>query len=284
MPAPPSANLPLSERIQKLAMTLQFAWFVGHLSLLVCVVRYGLSYITFNSASKMAAFSYRTAFVAAVATYGIVVYKAFRARVKPGSPPAQTAMTLLGDENVQYLLISLVWLISRQIPLALLPFSVYSVFHVATYTRTNILPTFQQQKPAASGQSPQQPKPQSGVGAMIGRFVKEYYDSSMMLVAALEIALWGRLFLSALTFSKGAWMLLGLYTVFLRARFHQSTFVQGAFSQFSARIDQQVNQQNIPPAAKNAWDTIKNLSRQAVDATDVRKYLGGAQTAPKKAQ
>ncbi|KAK5944085.1 Transmembrane nucleoporin [Knufia obscura] len=232
----------------------------------------------------MAAFSYRTAFVAAVATYGIVVYKAFRARVKPGSPPAQTAMTLLGDENVQYLLISLVWLISRQIPLALLPFSVYSVFHVATYTRTNILPTFQQQKPAASGQSPQQPKPQSGVGAMIGRFVKEYYDSSMMLVAALEIALWGRLFLSALTFSKGAWMLLGLYTVFLRARFHQSTFVQGAFSQFSARIDQQVNQQNIPPAAKNAWDTIKNLSRQAVDATDVRKYLGGAQTAPKKAQ
>jgi len=180
--------------------------------------------------------------------------------------------------------ISLIWLFSRQVPLALLPFSVYSVFHVATYTRTNLIPTFQQPKPAPAGQSPQQAKPQGGLAAMIGRFVKEYYDSSMMLVAALEIALWGRLFLSALTFSKGAWMLLGLYTVFLRARFHQSTFVQGAFSQFSARIDQQVNQQNIPPAAKQAWDTIKNVSRQGVEATDVRKYLGGAQTAPKKAQ
>jgi hypothetical protein len=181
----------------------------------------------------------------------------------------------------------LVWLISRQIPLALLPFSVYSIFHVATYTRTNLIPTFQPPKTApvtAAGQSPQTPKSQSGLAAAIGKFVKEYYDSSMMLVAALEIALWARVFLSALTFSKGAWALLGLYTVFLRARFHQSTFVQGAFSQFSARVDQQINQQNIPPAAKQVWGTIKNISRQAVDATDVRKYIGGAQTGPKKAQ
>lgn len=247
----------------------------------------GLSYITFNFSSKWASFSYRTAFVAAVVTYGIVVYKAFRARVKPGAPPAQTAITLLGDENVQYLLISLVWLVSRQIPLALLPFSVYSVFHVATYTRTNLIPTFQPPKTApatVAGQPAQPPKAQGGLAAMIGKFVKEYYDSSMMLVAALEIALWGRLFLSALTFSKGAWILLSLYTVFLRARFHQSTFVQGAFSQFSARVDQQINQQNIPPAAKQAWGTIKNLARQGVEATDVRKYLGGAQTGPKKAQ
>ena len=105
-----------------------------------------------------------------------------------------------------------------------------------------------------------------------------------MLVAALEIALWGRLLLSAITFSRGSWLLLGLYTVFLRARFHQSTFVQGAFSQFGARVDQQVNQQNVPAPARQAWDTVKGLSRQAVEATDVRKYLGGAQTAPKKAQ
>lgn len=181
-------------------------------------------------------------------------------------------------------MISLVWLISRQIPLALLPFSVYSIFHVATYTRTNLIPTFQPPKATPAGQPGQTPKPQGGLGAAIGKFVKEYYDSSMMLVAALEIALWGRLLLSALTFTKGAWILLGLYTVFLRARFQQSTFVQGAFSQFSARIDQQLNQPNIPPAAKQAWGTIKGVSRQAVEATDVRKYLGGAQAAPKKAQ
>ena len=182
--------------------------------------------------------------------------------------------------------ISLVWLLSRQIPLALLPFSVYSVFHVATYTRTNLIPTFQPPKAAPAGQSPGTAKPQSGLAAAIGKFVKEYYDGSMMLVAGLEIALWGRLFLSALTFSKGAFTLLLLYTVFLRARFHQSTFVQGAFGQFSARVDQQVNQQNIPPVAKQVWDTVKSVLRQAVELTDVRRYLGGApQTAdPKKSR
>lgn len=106
----------------------------------------------------------------------------------------------------------------------------------------------------------------------------------MTLVAALEILLWGRLFLSALTFSKGAWILLTVYTVFLRARFHQSSFVQGTFSQVGAFVDEQVNKQNMPPAVKQVWGTTKNVSRQAVEATDVRKFLGNAQTAPKKAQ
>lgn len=285
MAPPPPATLPLSERVKKLATTLQFAWFVGHFTLLLTVARYGLSYITFNSGSKWAAFSYRTAFVAAVATYGIVVYKAFRARVKPGAKPAETAIVLLGDENVQYLLISLVWLFSRQIPLALLPFSVYSIFHVATYTRTNIIPTFQPApKPAPGAAASPGAKQQSAVAAAIGKFVKEYYDTSMMLVAGLEIALWARLFLSALTFSKGSWVLLTLYAIFLRARYHQSTFVQGAFSQFAARVDQQVSQPNIPPAVKQGWETVKGISRQGVEATNIKKYLGGSAAAQKKPQ
>lgn len=182
-------------------------------------------------------------------------------------------------------MISLVWLFSRQIPLALLPFSVYSVFHVATYTRTNLIPTFSPPKASPAGASPGGAKPpQTGLAAMIGKFVKEYYDSSMTLVAALEIALWVRLGFSALTFSKGAFTLLVFYTIFLRARFHQSTFVQGAFSKGSAYVDQYANQQSVPPVAKQAWDTLKGVSRQAVEITDVRKYLGGAQPAPKKAQ
>ena len=81
----------------------RFGWFVGHLTLLFCSLRYGLSYITFNSFSRWARFSYRTAFVAAAATYGIVVYKAYRARAKSGSRQQGGALALAGDENVQYL-------------------------------------------------------------------------------------------------------------------------------------------------------------------------------------
>lgn len=106
----------------------------------------------------------------------------------------------------------------------------------------------------------------------------------MMLVAGLEIALWFRLLLSAFTFSKGSWILLGIYTVFLRARLHQSHFVQNAFSQGAAKIDQQVQSPNVPPAVKQGWSSAKGVGSKVVDATDVRKYTGGAANAQKKPQ
>ena len=152
-----------------------------------------------------------------------------------------------------------------------------------TYTRTNIIPAIQPPKNAVGStpQSPSTPKTQSPMANSIGRFVKEYYDTSMLLVAMLEIFLWFRLLMSAFTFSKGSWILLGIYTVFLRARFSQSQFIQGAFGQLAARIDQQVQNPNVPPAVRQGWETVKNLMRQAVDATDMRKYMGG-QTPQKK--
>jgi hypothetical protein len=118
----------------------------------------------------------------------------------------------------------------------------------------------------------------------IGKFVKEYYDASMMLVAGLEIALWFRLLLSAFTFTKGSWILLSIYSVFLRARLHQSQFVQNAFSQGAARVDQHVQSPNVPPAVRQGWETAKGASRKAVDATDMRKYTGSAANAQKKPQ
>jgi hypothetical protein len=88
--APPPPGQTAQQRLIALVQTLQFAWFAGHVTLLLTTLRYSLSYITFNSASRWARFSYRTAFVAAAVTYGIVVFK--------GSP-----LQLIGDENVQYL-------------------------------------------------------------------------------------------------------------------------------------------------------------------------------------
>lgn len=177
---------------------------------------------------------------------------------------------------------ALVWLCSRQIPLALLPFTVYSVFHVATYTRTNIIPTVAPVKsapaaaPSNSPGSGRSTNPNSPLANSIGKFVKEYYDASMTLVALLEIALWFRLLLSALTFTKGAWILLIVYSAFLRARFAQSHFVQGAFTQGIARVDGQVQNQSTPPAVRQGWETTKGFGRKAVDASDVRRYLGGS--------
>ncbi|KAI4105187.1 MAG: hypothetical protein LQ339_003518 [Xanthoria mediterranea] len=287
MAPPPPASMPLQQRLMHLAQTLQFGWFVGHLTLLFCSLRYSLSYITFNYYSRWARFSYRTAFVAAAATYGIVVYKAYRARSRSGSRQQPGALALLGDENVQYLLMALVWLFGRQIPLALLPFTVYSVFHVATYTRANLIPTFQppQQSPAGSASpSGRATTKSSPLADTIGRFVKEYYDASMMLVASLEIFLWFRVLGSAIIFTKGSWILLAIYTVFVRARYSQSSFVQGAIGQGVARVDALVANQSTPPTGRQAWETVKRLGQQATDATDINRYVGAKGQVPKKAQ
>ena len=178
---------------------------------------------------------------------------------------------------------ALVWLFSPQYPLAMLPFGVYSVFHVATYTRTNLIPVLQPSPPAAAGTSPGD-KPAAKANPLadtIGKFVKEYYDASMGLVAILEILLWGRLLLSAITFAKGSWILIAIYTAFLRARFAQSSFVQGQFRQLEARIDSLVGAQSTPPVARQIWDTTKSGARTFHDATDIAKYVNG-QPAPKK--
>ena len=102
MAPPPPSNLPLQERLLQLVQTLQFAWFAGHVTLLLSAVRYALSYLTFHANSKWAIFSYRTAFVAAAATYGIVVFKSFRARARAGKSQGGV-FQIVGDENVQYL-------------------------------------------------------------------------------------------------------------------------------------------------------------------------------------
>lgn len=106
----------------------------------------------------------------------------------------------------------------------------------------------------------------------------------MMLVAGLEIALWFRLLISAFTFSKGSWVLLGVYTIFLRARLHQSHFVQNAFSQGAARVDQQVQNPNVPPAVQQGWAGAKGVGQKVVDATDMRRYMGGGVNVQKKPQ
>jgi hypothetical protein len=288
MAPPPPATLPLAERLKALAQTLQFAWFVGHLTLLLSVFRYTLSFIFFNYYSSAARISYRLAFISAAVTYGIVVYKGHFARGVSGSVP-QIVTKLISDENVQYLGMALVWLYSRQLILALLPFSVYSVFHVATYTRMYLIPTLQPPAPGAA--SPASPssgsKPagkQNPLAETIGRFIKQYYDASMGVVATLEIVLLFRLVLSAITFSKGSWVLLVVYLSFFRARYAQSSFVQQAVRQLTARADASISHQSTPPQVRQGWEAFKGVVRQGYEATDIGRYISGPAAANKKPQ
>lgn len=175
---------------------------------------------------------------------------------------------------------ALLWLFAKQTPMAILPFAVYSLFHVATYVRANVLPVI---SPPAEGSAAGAKTSSSGLADTIGKFVKEYYDASMTIVAVLEISLWFRLLGSALLFQRGSWILFAVYTVFFRVRHSQSNFVQSAVAQLTSRADAALANQNTPPAVRNVWEQIKGVVRQAADATDVNRFTR-PQAAPKKAQ
>ncbi len=70
---------------------------------MLCIFRYTLSYITFNYYSNWARFTYRVSFLSAALTYGIVVYKTWRARQKVGARYPGGLIGIVSEENVQYL-------------------------------------------------------------------------------------------------------------------------------------------------------------------------------------
>ena len=77
----------------------------SHLTLLATTLLYTISIAKFSGNTTGASVCYRLAFLSAAATYGIVVYKAYRARFRSGNMPTgqQGVVKILGDENVQYL-------------------------------------------------------------------------------------------------------------------------------------------------------------------------------------
>ncbi|KAG4218695.1 hypothetical protein PC116_g32825, partial [Phytophthora cactorum] len=164
---------------------------------------------------------------------------------------------------------ALVWLLSPQYAFALFPYGIYSVFHVATYTRNNVIPTIQPNKAPAGASPGTKSQYANPLSEAIGNFVKQYYDASMSVVSGLEVLLWFRLFLSAIFFQRRSWILITIYTVFLRTRFAQSTHVQDSFRKLESRIDSLVGAQGNPPAVRSVWEGIKNSTRQFHDATDL---------------
>ena len=175
---------------------------------------------------------------------------------------------------------AIVWLVVPQYPIALLPYYVYSVFHVATYTRTNLLPVLQPPPPSADA-SPSGARTSSPLADKIGTFIKQYYEASMAVVSTIEMLIWARVLFSALLFQRRSWILLVLYTAFLRARFSQSSHVKNSMTQLCARVDSLVGAQGTPPAARQVWESVKSGARQFHDATELGKYVNGAGSAKK---
>lgn len=170
-----------------------------------------------------------------------------------------------------------IWLYSKPIWFALLPFAVYSTFHFVSYLRTNVIPTFAppQYPPGTNPATPGARPIQHPISEAISRFVKANYDTSMHLVSNLEIFLFARVFLGALVFAN-SWVLLLCYTVFLRVRYGQSAFVRQAFMALERKGDAVVNDARVPDSFKNIWRIGKDVAKKVAEATEFSKVANGS--------
>ncbi|KAL1928657.1 hypothetical protein VTP01DRAFT_2443, partial [Rhizomucor pusillus] len=236
----------VQQRLLTLAKTQQFAWFVGHSLTLLGSALYFLSFILFRPSVT----AYKTAYVGAIGSYGVVIYKTH------GVPKLSStyAQRLVMDENVQYLLLALYWFLSRPITVTLIPFATFSTFHALGYIRTNIIPTV---FPAPSNGGTWQGRVQQQIKA----WTDKNYDAAMRFVAQIEVVvIMGRLLLGI--FRLQIWSIF-LYAQFLRFRFHLSTYTSRAFRQLGATLDRHLlpptANPSIPPAVSEAYKTVKAL-------------------------
>lgn len=230
-----------------------YAWAGGHALMVLCATRYLFTWFLFRSGGY--GLWYKFAFTGALVSYAIVVKKSL------GLPSniAQWVTRALADENFQYLGLAIFWWSSKPIPLAVVPYLTFSAFHVATFTRTTIVPKFFPPTPTASGGT--QP---SAIARTIQTFVKTYYDPSMKLVAYVEIAVFARVFLGVFVLANSL-LTPVIYGYFLRQRYYHSLFTRMAFAQVDKSITANIQHPQITqyvPGALGYYTTFKDyLSR-----------------------
>lgn len=184
---------------------------------------------------------YRLIFIGALDTFGIVIYenlakyKTVTGSLKYGS--------LLADDNVHYLYDALIWLILPvKQSLAVAPFFFFSVFHVLSFSSSEILPAL---------------KVSPALHNKVTAFAKNNHERSRSLAANFELLLLIVLILKALVWRKGSWISLILYSIFIKLKTERSVFTRNTLKSWEVRIDGIVSAQNIPPVVKAQWVSIK---------------------------
>ncbi|KAJ1946168.1 Transmembrane nucleoporin [Linderina macrospora] len=239
-----SRPLPVSARLTNLVQTAQFYWWVGH----VVVLTFGSTYYLKRPFGWSTANWYYTyAYMGALLSYTIVIYKTY------GPPQLNLAFVrrLILDENVEYLLLAFYWFTQRPIVVTLLPFVVFSLFHVITYSRSTLIPIVFPSVPAelqaarqANG-APVALSPAARASKLLGELSTKYYSKALREVGVWEVAVIGVwLVLGAITFQTPLLAPI-FYAQFLRFRFALSAPTRQAFRRVRTFLDGVL----VPPQA-----------------------------------
>ncbi|KAF9586051.1 hypothetical protein BGW38_010111 [Lunasporangiospora selenospora] len=249
----PAAHPPLGDRLLTLVKGPQFAWWLGHITMLLCTAFYLPYWLTFNY--KAGAHWYTRAFLGALVSYSVVVYKSFP-QVQFTS---QFAQQLLAEENVQYLLMAIFWWRSTPMLTPLIPYAIFAFFNALNYTRTNILPAIFPPPPA--GITDPTATRVTAISRKIQVWTEKNHASAMALVAYVEVVgVMGSLIIGAITFQSSLLSPV-VYANFLRFRYFFSLHTRTAFALIRARLDSLITPSGgnpkIPPVVVQAYVAVR---------------------------
>jgi len=231
-----------------MATTQHYLWASGHFLLLISALRYFVAWVTFKSVST---WWYKASYTGALVSYAIVCQKSL-------GPPQVNAAYIkraLLDENVQYFLLAFFWFTSKPIAITLLPYTIFSLFHALTFTRTTLMPQFLPSGPPVTAGGAPQPHP---LAKKLQTWVKANYDTAMKAVAYIELIIFVRVILGAITFQNSLLSPLA-YAHFLRQRYYQSAFTRDAIAYTTKRIDGFVRKPGNPPALISVWEKAQMI-------------------------
>lgn len=235
-PAQSAPKAGLSSTVQ----TLQFAWFIGHVLTVVGTLFFVLTYArVFPSSYK---FWYRVALFGVVESFGILIFQGI-------SKSGVNVKTLLREDNIHYFFLGVVLLVfSPYVLLTLAPFFLFASFHVLSYSKNFLLPSF--------GINDTHP-----LSKRIGDFVSKNNSSSIQLAALLEVYALVWLLVRVVTFRKVSLVPFVAYLVFIKLRFEKSAFTRNAVKALEIRVEDVVTKSGNP-AVRDAWVKVKGVFAQ----------------------
>ncbi|ORZ18154.1 hypothetical protein BCR42DRAFT_290794, partial [Absidia repens] len=203
---------------------LHFVWFLGHVSLVMTSALHFVSWIVTNPST----FLYRSSYVFVIIAYSITLYNTHKPTVKT-SEVAMKRMLL--DENMHYLLLALYFVVATPLTVSLVPFFIYSLFHVGHYAHTTtILNTLV-------------PEDAVEMSDTFKSLIDQHYSSSMVLVAKYELFLMmGRLLLGLFFLQSTIFSVL-IYIHFLRIRYTTSPTMRDTIHGVVTQLDHSI----LPP-------------------------------------
>ncbi|CAB4423774.1 unnamed protein product [Rhizophagus irregularis] len=234
------AQQPLANRLWILVKHPQFTWWCGHCIVLFCTTIYFWYWITLSWPEGIN--YYYTAYLGAMLSYGVVVYKSF------GSPQLnwEYFQKINKDENVFYLTLALMWFMSTPVFVTLIPYATFSLFHFITYLRANILQAFSP-APAhsSSGSSSGTQTRANSASKFIQIWVHKNYEPAMNMI-----------------FLQLRFITLLFYCFFLRMRYLMNTYTQQVFAAVARFLDERLlppsASPSIPPPVTKAYQHAKN--------------------------